>query len=240
VRARACAAGGPLWDAGGQGWVGAARGPGRCAIRGPASSWHARRPAAVARLLTRRPDPTPPQPRRDWGPALGPAGVFSSIYLLAAAGPGAGTQRRPAAPDSGSHLQAAHLRQLHHGDRVRVTAHAVVVRPATGAVGPVAVSGAARLEVPELGVDVSKAFQWADVSNDACRTASDAPGARVECDILVEVRRRAAAGRSRRPRPRRGLAGTDGRCAARPLWAGARPCPTAAEPRPSRRPLGGC
>ncbi|KIZ07627.1 mannosidase, beta A, lysosomal [Monoraphidium neglectum] len=103
---------------------------------------------------------------------------------------------RPVAAGSGSYLQATHLRQLHQGAAgpVRLTAHMVVARPATGgddAAALIVPTGSARLQIPELGVDVSQQFSGGDGAFDqggACRrVAGDNAGARVECDIFLQV-----------------------------------------------------
>jgi hypothetical protein len=70
----------------------------------------------------------------------------------------------------------------------------VVARPATGgddAAALIVPTGSARLQIPELGVDVSQQFSGGDGAFDqggACRrVAGDNAGARVECDIFLQV-----------------------------------------------------
>ncbi|KAI8468105.1 MAG: glycoside hydrolase superfamily [Monoraphidium minutum] len=117
----------------------------------------------------------------DWGPALGPVGVFDAIYLLSAAPAAAGAGAAAGAPAAApSYLQAAHLRQLHRGDSVRVTAHLVVAAPAGAAPGAALPSGTARFVMPELGVAVSKEFQG---TPKACVTSE---AGHVECDMQIE------------------------------------------------------
>jgi hypothetical protein len=108
--------------------------------------------------------------------------VFGSIYLLAA----------PAAPEAGSYLQAAHIRQLHRDDKIQLKVHAVVSKPATGSdANAPAPAGTAKFVIPELSIDVSKQFSGSEddfKEGGACRrVASGEGGSRAECNVFVEV-----------------------------------------------------
>lgn len=90
-------------------------------------------------------------------------------------------------------MQYAHIRQRFEGDTIRVTGHLLVSRPAgaAGAAAAAPVEGTARLAIPELDIDVSKAFKGDAAS---CKSATSGPAGAIECNVFVEVRRGASWG----------------------------------------------
>lgn len=122
----------------------------------------------------------------DWGPALGPHGIFGSIYLLA---DGSKAQQQQggstgAPSSSASYMQYAHLRQRFAGETIHLTAHAVVARPAGARAGAGPVEGSLRFAIPELDIDESRPFKG---DAQTCRAATSGPAGGVECDVMIKV-----------------------------------------------------
>jgi hypothetical protein len=148
---------------------------------------------------TSSPLPHPPlysTPRRDWGPALGPAGIFDSIYLLSAAPPppppgakkAAATAPAAAEPQQpGSYLQAALIRQYHAGNTITLKVHMVVARPpVAGAAAAAPVEGVASFRLAEFDIDVRKPIT-AEMSAKACKAPPLGTPGSLECDFFLEA-----------------------------------------------------
>jgi hypothetical protein len=145
----------------------------------PAVAGHGRQPLRQTLTTPAVPFPLP----RDWGPALGPAGIFGSIYLLAAS---SAPSKDVAAP-AGSFMSAALVRQRFAGDTIHLSAHIVINRPANAPASAAPIEGTATFVIPALGIDISKDLK-ADEAAKICKQAPAGPAGALECNLMLEVR----------------------------------------------------